>query len=183
MKIIITENNLKNVIFKYFDKQVEKGGLPQANRLINKIFKIDEESVFSYLVEYHGGEDAAIELTRKMLSELPDRIKIIDSQFNGEIYFSITEVGEYLDKYNDMILPVEVDCYGDLIGVDVWNDETDEYDNVDTTLADFYEQEDMTGGWEIRDALVSDINGLLFEKITRYTGISVSAEHFSVVDG
>ena len=183
MKIIITENNLKNVIFKYFDKQVEKGGVPHANRLINKIFKIDEESVFSYLVEYHGGEDAAIELTRKMLSELPDRIKIIDSQFNGEIYFSITEVGEYLDKYNDMILPVEVDCYGDLIGVDVWNDETDEYDNVDTTLADFYEQEDMTGGWEIRDTLVSDINDLLFNKITRYTGISVSAEHFSVVDG
>ena len=183
MKIIITENNLKNVIFKYFDKQVEKGGVTQANRLINNIFKIDEESVFSYLVEYHGGEDAAIELTRKMLSELPDRIKIIDSQFNGEIYFSITEVGEYLDKYNDMILPVEVDCYGDLIGVDVWNDETDEYDNVDTTLADFYAQEDMTGGWEIRDTLVSDINDLLFNKITRYTGISVSAEHFSVVDG
>ena len=183
MKIIITENNLKNVIFKYFDKQVEKGGLPQANRLINKIFKIDEETVFSYLVDYHGGEDAAIKLSRKMLIKLPDRIKIIDSQFNGEIYFSITEVGEYLDKYNDMILPVSVDCYGDLIGVDVWNDETDEYDNVDTTLADFYGQEDMTGGWEIRDTLVSDINDLLFEKITRYTGISVSAEHFSVVDG
>ena len=183
MKIIITENNLKNVIFKYFDKQVEKGGVPQANRLINKIFKIDEESVFSYLVEYHGGEDAAIELTRKMLSELPDRIKIIDSQFNGEIYFSITEVGEYLDKYNDMILPFSVDCYGDLIGVDVWNDESDEYDNVDTTLADFYEQEDMTGGWDIRDILVSDINNQLFDVITRYTGISVSAEGFSVVDG
>lgn len=183
MKIIITENNLKNVIFKYFDKQVEKGGVPQANRLINKIFKIDEESVFSYLVDYHGGEDAAIELTQKMLRELPDRIKINDSQFNGEIYFSITEVGEYLDEYNDMVLPVEVDCYGDLIGVDVWNDETDEYDNVDTTLANFYEQEDMTGGWEIRDTLVSDINNQLFDMITRYTGISVSAEHFSVVDG
>jgi hypothetical protein len=183
MKIIITENNLKNVIFKYFDKQVEKGGLPHANRLINKIFKIDEETVFSYLVDYHGGEDGAIELTRKMLRELPDRIKINDSQFNGEIYFSIIEVGEYLDKYNDMILPISVDCYGDLIGVDVWNDEEDEYDNVDTTLANFYEQEDMTGGWEIRDTLVSDINNQLFDMITRYTGISVSAEDFSVVDG
>jgi hypothetical protein len=183
MKIIITENNLKTAIFKYFDLMKGKGKEPSVNKTLPKLFKTDEDTLFGYLVDYHGGEDAAIELTRSKLKQLPDRIKIIDSQFNGELYFSITEVGEYLDKYNDMVLPVEVDCYGDLIGVDVWNDETDEYDNVDTTLADFYSQEDMTGGWEIRDTLVSDINNQLFDMITRYTGIPVSAEHFSVVDG
>jgi len=183
MKILITENHIKSAVFKYWDRKKSKGEEIYVDRKLCDLLKTDEDTLFGYLIDYLGGETNAIELTRSKLKQLPDRIKIIDSRFNGELYFSITEVGEYLDKYNDMILPISVDCYGDLIGVDVWNDEEDEYDNVDTTLADFYEQEDMTGGWEIRGTLVSDINGQLFDMITRYTGISVSAEDFSVVDG
>jgi len=160
MKILITENNLKTAIFKYFDLMKEKGKEPSVNKTLPKLFKTDEETLFGYLIDYLGGETNAIELTRSKLKQLPDRIKIIDSQFNGELYFSITDVARELPEYEDH-LPVEVDCYGDVYGVDV----------------------DMTGSWEIKDIFVGDINSQLFEMVSRYTGIPLNVTFIAFIDG
>ena len=183
MKILITENNLKTAIFKYFDWMKGKGKEPSVNKTLPKLFKTDEDTLFGYLVDYLGGETMAIEITRSKLNQLPDRIKIIDSQFNGELYFSITDVGREILK-NEEHLPVEVDCYGDVYGVDVWNHENDEYDYVEKiSLSDFYEYEDMSGGWEIRNVLSDDINVLFFEMVTRQTGILLDVGQLSIIDG
>lgn len=180
MKIILTESDLKTVIFKYFDKQVEKGKHPNTYDT-SKIFQINNETVLNYLVEYYGGQDKAIQLTKKILKKLPQQIKIKDSQFDGELYFNIDDVDEEYDEYEES-LPISVECYGDLVNGQIWNNETDEYDYVDITLYDFYEQEDMTGGWEIRDILTQDINNQLYDMVTVYTGIYVDAKHFSIID-
>jgi uncharacterized protein YuzE len=183
MKILITENNLKTAIFKYFDLMKEKGKEPSVNKTLPKLFKTDEETLFGYLIDYLGGETNAIELTRSKLKQLPDRIKIIDSQFNGELYFSITDVAREIPEYEDH-LPVEVDCYGDVYGVDVWNDDNEEYDYVEKiSISDFYGQEDMTGGWEIKDIFVGDINSQLFEMVSRYTGIPLNVTFIAFIDG
>jgi len=183
MKILITENNLKTAIFKYFDLMKGKGKEPSVNKTLPKLFKTDEDTLFGYLVDYLGGETMAIELTRSKLKQLPDRIKIIDSQFNGELYFSITDVGREILKYEEH-LPVEVDCYGDVYGVDVWNHENDEYDYVEKiSLSDFYEYEDMSGCWEIRETFMSDINSQLFDMVTKYTGIPLNVSFLSIIDG
>ena len=160
-----------------------KGKEPSVNKTLPKLFQIDEYILFGYLVDYLGGETMAIELTRSKLKQLPDRIKIIDSQFNGELYFSIVDIAREIPEYEDA-LPVDVDVYGDVYGVDVWNDENDEYDYVEKiSLSDFYGQEDMTGGWEIRDTFVSDINGQLFDMVTKYTGIPLDVGQLSIIDG
>ena len=160
-----------------------KGKEPSVNKILPKLFKTDEDTLFGYLIDYLGGETNAIELTRSKLKQLPDRIKIIDSQFNGELYFSIVDIAREIPEYEDA-LPVDVDVYGDVYGVDVWNNENDEYDYVEKiSLSDFYEQEDMSGGWEIRDVLSSDINALFFERVTRQTGILLDVGQLSIIDG
>ena len=161
----------------------EKGKEPSVNKTLPKLLKTDEDTLFGYLVNYLGGETKAIELTRSKLKQLPDRIKIIDSQFNGELYFSITDVAREIPEYEDA-LPVDVDVYGDVYGVDVWNHENDEYDYVEKiSLSDFYEYEDMSGCWEIRETFMSDINSQLFEMVTRQTGILLDVGQLSIIDG
>jgi hypothetical protein len=183
MKILITENNLKTAIFKYFDLMKGKGKEPSVNKTLPKLFQIDEYILFGYLIDYLGGETKAIELTRSKLKQLPDRIKIIDSQFNGELYFSIVDIAREIPEYEDA-LPVDVDVYGDVYGVDVWNHENDEYDYVEKiSLSDFYEYEDMSGCWEIRETFMSDINSQLFEMVTRQTGIPLDVGQLSIIDG
>ena len=183
MKILITENNLKTAIFKYFDMMKGKGKEPFISKNLHRLFKTDKDTLFSYLIEYLGGETKAVELTRSKLEELPDRIKLEDAQFNGELYFNIVQVAREIPEYEDY-LPVEAEVYGEVHGVDVWNDENDEYDYVESmSLSDYYGQEDMTGSWEIRDIFSSDINGYLHDKISLYTGIYVSVESLSFTDG
>jgi len=183
MKILITESNLKSAIFKYFDLIKQKGKAIYIDRHLSRLLKTDEETLFGYLVDYLGGETNAIELTKSKLKQLPDRIKIIDSQFNGELYFSIVDIAREIHEYEDALL-VDVDVYGDVYGVDVWNNENDEYDYVEKiSLSDYYEYEDMSGGWEIRDVLSNDINVLFFEMVTRQTGILLDVGQLSVIDG
>ena len=160
-----------------------KGKEPSVNKTLPKLFQIDEYILFGYLIDYLGGETMAIELTRSKLNQLPDRIKIIDSQFNGELYFSIVDIAREIPEYEDA-LPVDVDVYGDVYGVDVWNHENDEYDYVEKiSLSDFYEYEDMSGCWEIRETFMSDINSQLFEMVTRQTGILLDVGQLSIIDG
>ena len=182
MKIIITESNLKIAIFRYFDNQISKGEQPYVSNKLHKLFKSDEDTLLGYLLDYFGGRDGATKVAKKMLKELPDRIKIDEAQFEGEFYFSIYEVGSEINPY-DGYLPVFIDCYGDVIGAPVWNDDKEELEDIDTTLYDWYSELDMTEGWEVKNIFVSDINGQLFELITRYTGVPINVEGFSVIEG
>jgi len=182
MKVIITESNLKDVIFRYFDNQKSKGQQPYVSSRLYKLFKSDEDTLLDYLFDYLGGRDGATEVAKKMLKELPDRIKINDAQFEGEFYYSIYDVGSEINPY-DGYLPVFIDCYGDVNGAPVWNDDNGDYDYIDTTLYDWYSELDMTEGWEVKDTFVSDINGQFFDLITRYTGVPINVEGFSVIDG
>jgi len=180
MKVFINENKLKSVIFKYFDTLKKQGKEIKITRTTGKLFKVDMDTMLGYLVDYLGF-DEAVNLAKEKLKQLPDRIRIIDSQFEGELYFSLYEIGS-IAEYG--YLPVLVDCYGDVSNVQVWNDDNDEYDIVENmSLYDWYSQEDMTGGWEIKDMLVSDINSQLGSMITPYTGIEINVEGMSIIDG
>jgi len=182
MKVILSESKFKSVFSNWLEKKKSKGQQPYVSSRLYKLFKSDEDTLLDYLFDYLGGRDGATELTKKMLKELPDRIKINDAQFEGEFYYSVYEVGSEINPY-DGYLPVFIDCYGDVIGAPVWNDDKEELEYIDTTLYDWYSELDMTEGWEVKDTFVSDINAQLYDLITRYTGVLINVEGFSVIDG
>ena len=181
MKVFINENKLKSVIFKYFDTLKIQGKEIKITKTVGKSFQVDEDTMLGYLVDYLGF-DEAVELTKQKLNQLSGRNRMIDSQFDGELYFSVYEIGKIVE-YG--YLPVFVDCYGEVTDVQVYNDDIDDYEYIDEiNLYDWYSgEDDMTASWEIKDIFVSDINGQLYDMVTRYTGIEINVEGLSIIDG
>lgn len=180
MKVIITESKLKEAIFKYFDNQKSKGIQPSVNRRLANLFKSDEDTLLDYLFDYNGGREGATKLAKQMLKNISERTKINDVQFEGDIYFSIDEVGLGLD--DDGYLPISVSCYGNLVDVEIWNDDIDDTEVIDTTLYRFYESLDMSESWDVADILKSDINSQMYDMITSYTGVLINVEILSVIE-
>lgn len=184
MKIIITENNIKRLVFKYLDKVVEKGLQPKVTPEIKRSFNLPfhDDSLYEYLIEYLGGTEIAINKTIKLLNELPNRVKFFPD-FNGEVYFSI--YGVSVDEF-DLKIPeikIDVDVYGDINNAEIWNDELQDFEVKDTTLSELYNTLGFGEVADFNETFATEINLFLEENITRYTGIYIRVDNLSVIDG
>jgi hypothetical protein len=182
MKIIITENHIKKITFKYLDKMVEKGIQPKITSEVIKSFNLPfyDDSLYEYLIEYLGGTDNAINKTIKLLKELPHSINCFPD-FNGEVYFSIYDI--IVDDF-DLKIPeikIDVDIYGNVNDAEIWNDEIRDFEIKDTTLNEFYGTLGFGDVSEFRDNFITDINLFLDKNIRCYTGINIRVDNLSVI--
>ena len=108
MKIIITENHIKKGLFKYFDKEKEKGNPVKVEDSLYKLFRLPylDNSLYEYLIEYNGGLEKSIEKTKELISKLPNNIPF-KSQLDGELFFGIWEERE-INEWNELELSVDV---------------------------------------------------------------------------
>lgn len=175
MKIIITENKKKEAIYRYFDKVKAKGDLPSIEPFLS-FFKVgfwDTEEYYHLIMDYHGGFDKAVELSKKIalgLKEVPFQSNIGE----GNLFFTINKV--YLSYHE---LEVDVDCYGELFNMTIYNEEEDHNEIVERiSLSDYYDLlEDISESSELRDLIASDINDVLVKEITYKTGIECGIDY------
>jgi len=182
MKILITEDKLKSVIFKYFDLEKKKGNEPQVSNSLSNIFGIPESVLFEYLGEYLGVEES-IRLTKEKLKNLPDSNMLIEPQLDGELFFRVTDIGD-VQPYKNNELDVFVECFGNVENAQVWDAENDDYIYGNYSLDEWFSLlDDMTSVWEIKDILKSDVAEYLYEHVTRYTSIDIFVESLSITEG
>jgi hypothetical protein len=175
MKIIITENKKKEAIYKYFDKVKAKGELPSIQPFLS-FFEVgfwDSEEYYHLIMDYYGGFDNAVELSKKIalgLKDVPFQSGIRD----GNLFFTINKV--YLSHHE---LEVDVDCYGELFNMVIYNEEEDRDEIVERiSLSDYYDLlEDISESSELRDLIGSDISDVLVKEITYKTGIECSIDY------
>lgn len=179
MKIIITENHIKNALFKYFDKEKAKGNPVKVEDSLFKLFRLPfhDESLYEYLIEYNGGLEKSIEKTKELISKLPNNIPF-ESQLDGELFFGFW--GSEMNDWNELELSVDVS--GELNNAQFWDDDKEEYVYRDASLFEFYSELDMGESVDIRDMISNDIEDYLTDKITKYTGIQIHVEEFNVVE-
>ena len=180
MKIIITENHIKNALFKYFDKEREKGNPVKVDVSLYKLFRLPylDNSLYEYLIEYNGGLEKSIEKTNELISKLPNNIPF-ESQFDGELFFGIWNEGK-INDWNELELSVDVS--GELNNAEFYDYDEEEYVYRDASLAEFYSESDMSEANEVMDIIRNEIKDYLLENITKYTGILISVEEIDVVD-
>ena len=179
MKIIITENHIKRGLFNYWNQKKSKGEEIVVEPDLFKLFRLPylDESLYEYLIEYHGGVKMAIKKTKELISKLPNNIPF-KSQLDGELFFGIW--ASEMNDWNELELSVDVS--GELYNAQFWDDDLEEYTYRDSSLSEFYSELDMSDGAEIRDMLVNDIKDCLMGVITKYTGIKIEIEEFNVVE-
>ena len=179
MKIIITENHIKRGLFKYWDQKKLKGEEIVVEPDLFKLFRLPylDESLYEYLIEYHGGVKMAIKKTKELISKLPNNIPF-KSQLDGDLFFGIW--ASEMNDWNELELSVDVS--GELYNAQFWDDDEQGYVYRDSSLSEFYSELDMSDGAEIRDMLVNDIKDNLKNNITKYTGIKIEIEEFNVVE-
>lgn len=180
MKIIITENHIKKGLFKYFDKEKEKGNPVKVEDSLYKLFRLPylDNSLYEYLIEYNGGLEKSIEKTKELISKLPNNIPF-KSQLDGELFFGIWEERE-INEWNELELSVDVS--GELNNAQFWDYDEEDYVFLDASLAEFFSELD---GYEARDIeymLENDVKDFLLENITKYTGIQIVIKELDIVD-
>ena len=180
MKIIITENHIKKGLFKYFDKEKEKGNPVKVEDSLYKLFRLPylDNSLYEYLIEYNGGLEKSIEKTKELISKLPNNIPF-KSQLDGELFFGIWEERE-INEWNELELSVDVS--GELNNAQFWDYDEEDYFFQDAPLAEFFSELD---GYEARDIeymLENDVKDFLLENITKYTGIQIVIKELDIVD-
>lgn len=179
MKIIITENKKKQAIYKYFDKVKAGGDLPSIEPFL-QMFNVgfwDSEEYYHLIMDYHGGFDNAVELSKKIALELKD-VPFQSNIGEGNLFFTITR--SYLSHHE---LAIEVDCYGELFNMEIYNEEEDRNEIVERiSLSRYYDLYDDIGeSSELRDLIGSDISDVLVKEITYKTGIEcyIDYVHFT----
>lgn len=180
MKIIITENHIKKGLFKYFDKEKEKGNPVKVEDSLYKLFRLPylDNSLYEYLIEYNGGLEKSIEKTKELISKLPNNIPF-KSQLDGELFFGIWEERE-INEWNELELSVDVS--GELNNAQFYDDYEDEYVYRDASLSEFFSELGMGEARDIRDILENDVEDFLLENITKYTGIQIAINEIDVID-
>ena len=175
MKVIITENKKKEAIYKYFDKVKAGGNLPSIEPFLS-FFEVgfwDSEEYYHLIMDYYGGFDNAAELSKKIalgLKDVPFQSNIGD----GNLFFTINEV--YLSHHE---LEVDVDCYGELFNMVIYNAEEDSNEIVERiSLSEYYDLYDDIGeSSELRDLISTDISDVLVKEITYKTGIECGIDY------
>jgi len=181
MKIIIRENHIKKGLFKYFDKEKEKGNPVKVDDSLYKLFRLPylDNSLYEYLIEYNGGLKKSIEKTKKLISKLPNNIPF-ESRYDGELFFGIWDESE-INEWGELELSVDVS--GELNNAQFYGYDEEDYVYRDASLSEYYlESNDIAEEREIKDTLEIDIKHYLLDNITKYTGIHIDIKEIDIVD-
>lgn len=175
MKIIISEDKTKKAIYQSFNKMVKKGLLPSIKPFLD-LFDVkyrDIDSYYNLIMDYNGGFDNSVNLAKKLLLGLKD-IPFKSRIGRGTLYFTVKSV--VLNRHN---LDVEVDCYGELFNMVIYNEEEDQNEVVNRiSLGDYYDLWDDIGeSAEVKEIIKSDIEDVLIEEITYKTGIDIFIDY------
>lgn len=161
MKILISENTLKNLPFeKYWDIQVKKGMEPSVDDDFEMVFGIrlfdEPEEIYTRLINYIGGPEVAINKTKQLLEDLKPY------EYNdGEHELRVT----FLEIVN---IEEEDD---DLITIDVDVDVDGKYIPEDIPIDEYY---DSPGDWfDFREDVSSVMDDYYYDNITKKTGIKI----------
>lgn len=178
MKIIISEDKTKKAIYQSFNKMVKKGLLPSIKPFLD-LFDVkyrDIDSYYNLIMDYNGGFDNSVNLAKKLLLGLKD-IPFKSRIGRGTLYFTVKSV-----VLNHHDLDVEVDCYGELFNMEIYNEEEDQNEVVERiTLSDYYNfWDDIGESIEIRDLITSDIDDVLVKEITYKTGVDIFINHLNI---
>lgn len=176
MKIIITENQHKFLIennkldlakklcFKIWQDNIDRGETPELDFSVLQYMNItnyhEREELFSWFTEFLGGwekiKKVAIDLLRKTYDTN-------DYDFSGGYDFRFTVI----DKFKEDEFLNEIDC-----GFKIKNDgEVTLMDDNETHLLKDLEDKDFW--WEIDDEIRNLIDDILFQEITKKTGIRI----------
>lgn len=145
MKIIITEaqydtlteENLRNFLYSFWDRQKKQGEEPSLDEMIYNIFDINKESREDYdtirpiWYEYNGGYDV---LKDKIKKEIDTKeFNLIETDFNLRTKMKVVHL-EKVEQYLEIM--VDVDPRGS-INFWGWDDDDEQYE-INGTIEDAY---------------------------------------------
>jgi len=172
MKIIITEqqykilenlseeDRVKKVLFKFWQKELEENGEIEFDPSIGKFLNSNPDRVREMFFEFLGGWDKMVEKSYQLMDRTFDTM---DYEFRGGYDFRFTVKGhsDYEeDGYTLVDCPIESDGEVTLIT-----------DGETHLLKDLEENEDLW--WEIDSEIKSLIEDILYQEVTKKTGIIV----------
>lgn len=176
MKIIITEDQHKFLIenshldlakklcFKVWQDEIDKGNIPELDFSVLQYMNItkfyDRENLFSWFTEFLGGWEKIKKVAIDLLRQTYDTNNY---DFSGGYDFRFTAI----DKIKEDVVLNEIDC-----GFKIQNDGevTLMTDGETYKLRDL---EDRDFWWEIDDEMRNLIDDILFQEITKKTGIRI----------
>jgi hypothetical protein len=124
MKIIITENTVKNILIKLFDKSKEKYGRPvfDPNRIKMVGLPIDDfrdyEEYREQFIQYIGGIDKAINIANEIVDDLIK--EVIRLEFDNNEGFVDIKIKKFENYGREFSFNVEV-VGGELEGEDIFD--------------------------------------------------------------
>jgi len=173
MKIIITEeqykilensseeDRVKKVLFKFWQKELENNGEIEFDPSIGKYVNYNPDRIREMFFEFLGGWDKMVEKSYQLMDRTFDTM---DYEFRGGYDFRFTVKGHSDFEEDGYVLadcPVESDGKVTLI---MTNGETH-------YLKDLEDNEDLW--WEIDSEIKSLIEDILYQEVTKKTGIIV----------
>lgn len=166
MKIIISENTLKPILYKLFDFVKSKYGHPVLDFNYMKLFNMpdgyyDRKKYRELFVDYIGGVDEARKLGETVLNEMKQKVQTFNLEGAGNIDFKI-------DRFT---LDGEFEVDVTIVGGNVLDENSESID-----IFDFYEDLGMGEWGEFEDYIKNEINEYLFTHIFKRTGLNVTVD-------
>ena len=176
MKIIITEDQhrflienshldlAKKLCFKVWQDEIDRGNTPELDFSVLQYMNItkyhEREELFSWFTEFLGGWEKMKKVAIDLLRQTYDTNNY---DFSGGYDFRFTAI----DKFKEDEVLNEIDC-----GFKIQND------GEVTLMTDgetykLRELEDRDFWWEIDDEMRNLIDDILFQEITKKTGIRI----------
>lgn len=176
MKIIITEDQhkfllenshldiVKKLCFNFWQNDIDSGNTPELDLSILQYMNItkynEREEIFFWFTEFLGGWDKVVVTAIDLLHQTYDTNNY---DFSGGYDFRFTAIDNY-KEYKELN---EIDC-----GIKIQNDgkvtlmtDDETYLLRDLVYRDFW--------WEIDEEIRNLIDDILYEEITKKTGIKI----------
>ena len=164
MKIVITENTVRNILIKLFDKSKEKYGRPvfDPNRIKMVGLPIDGfrdyEEYREQFIQYIGGIDKAINIANEIVDDLIK--EVIRFEFDNNEGFVDIKIKKFENYGREFSFNVEV-VGGELEGEDIF---------------DMYDDLGMGEMGDFMDYLRGSIDVAFEPKILNYSGIRINID-------
>ena len=134
----LTEENLRNFLYSFWDRQKKQGEEPSLDEMIYNIFDFNKETREDYdtirpiWYEYNGGYNV---LENKIRKEIDTKeFNLVEPEFNLRTKIKVVnleKVGSFLEIMVDVDLRGSINFWG-------WNEDTDEQYEINGTIEDAY---------------------------------------------
>ena len=190
MKIIITENQynnltqekIKNFLFKLWDRQQENGEEPNLGEIIYDVLDIkygsemDHKLVRPLWYEYNGGSEKVI---NKIKDQILGKVFKIKGEQNLTMFVRIDEITNVNYEYNEYV-EVSLEFKGSILGGNVDFIGTDDYGNEGETevleLGDIYNELEYQELSDFEEFLLDEAHEYFWYKFVKKYGTPFNIE-------